>query len=338
MFLFYLLFPYFLSFSLQSDTFCHRYHSCFSCNWQFNCKWSSNECLPLNESKNDTNWLLSIDSCNKSNTNDSITHYKIPFMINFTFPSSKENINETQFYKWNINEIDPNRILKLTLSNNINKYSTDIAIVLTLSDNTIILYRTASYDTFNIIYQEVKSVHLFLLSENSLYTNNSNYNIISHRYNQSLTFEGKYSSISRKKLFGIIFFISVTVLLLTSLLLFIYFKIIKKKKNIFESTERSECAILFNKKILESVLVKKIYEEEKEEKCTVCCELIKKGNCVSVLECKHIFHYQCIYHWGIETIKHPTCPNCKKDIIKSNKSSEKIDKILTINVTNQETV
>ena len=53
-------------------------------------------------------------------------------------------------------------------------------------------------------------------------------------------------------------------------------------------------SILANKKNLERILSKRIYEEEKEEKCTICCEIIKKGNCVTLLNCNHIFHYQCI--------------------------------------------
>ena len=119
-------------------------------------------------------------------------------LLSTTFPSSDANTTQTTFLKWTINEIDPKRTLKLRLSNSINKHSTDIAIILTLSDGTVLLYRTASYDTFHIIYQDVSSVQLLLLSEDSLYTNNSNANILAQRYNQSLTFEGKYSAVSSK--------------------------------------------------------------------------------------------------------------------------------------------
>ena len=335
MLIYYSIFILLFSLSLQANNFCNSYSTCFSCNWQFNCEWSSTECKSLNESKRESSWLSSVNLC--SNGSNATNQYTIPFTINYTFPSSDANTTQTTFLKWTINEIDPKRTLKLRLSNSINKHSTDIAIILTLSDGTVLLYRTASYDTFHIIYQDVSSVQLLLLSEDSLYTNNSNANILAQRYNQSLTFEGKYSAVSSKKIFCVIFFISVSVLSLTSLILFIYFKIIRKKKHIYASTDRSECVVLANKKIIESILPKKSYVDEKEEKCTICCDIIKKGNCVSLLKCNHIFHYQCIYHWCLATVDHQTCPNCKKDLLPHNKN-EKLDTPITVNVTGQETV
>lgn len=338
MLIYYSIFILLLSLSLQSNDFCNSYLTCFSCNWQFNCEWSSNSCRSLNESKRESSWLSSVNSCSNKSNDENIIPYAIPFTINYTFPSSNANITEshTILQKWTINEIDPKRTLKLTLSNNINKHSTDITILITLTDGTVLFYRIASYDTFHIICQDVSSVDLLLLYEDSLYTNNSNANILSHRYNQSLTFEGKYTAMSSKKIFCVIFFISISVLSLTSLILFIYVKIIRKKKQMYVSTDRSECVILANKKILERILSKRIYEEEKEEKCTICCEIIKKGNCVTLLNCNHIFHYQCIYHWAFETINHPTCPNCKKSLL--NPTEEKNPKIITVNVTSHETV
>ena len=295
MLIYYSIFILLFSLSLQANDFCNSYSTCFSCNWQFNCEWSSTECKSLNESKRESSWLSSVNLC--SNGSNATNQYTIPFTINY-FPFLRRKHN---------------------------------------SDGTVLLYRTASYDTFHIIYQDVSSVQLLLLSEDSLYANNSNANILAQRYNQSLTFEGKYSAVSRKKIFCVIFFISVSVLSLTSLILFIYFKIIRKKKHIYASTDRSECVVLANKKIIESILPKKSYVDEKEEKCTICCDIIKKGNCVSLLKCNHIFHYQCIYHWCLATVDHPTCPNCKKDLLPHNKN-EKLDTPITVNVTGQETV
>jgi len=45
--------------------------------------------------------------------------------------------------------------------------------------------------------------------------------------------------------------------------------------------------------------------------CSICSDTYKDSTIVSVLECGHIFHPDCITEWGHYN---PSCPMCKKDI------------------------
>jgi hypothetical protein len=47
--------------------------------------------------------------------------------------------------------------------------------------------------------------------------------------------------------------------------------------------------------------------ENKEEKCSICMENIKEGEHMSELSCKHLFHEECIQHWGRMKQECPLC-------------------------------
>lgn len=51
--------------------------------------------------------------------------------------------------------------------------------------------------------------------------------------------------------------------------------------------------------------------EKKFDSCSICTDNYKNNEIVSVLDCGHVFHNQCITEWGHY---HPSCPVCKKGI------------------------
>lgn len=77
-----------------------------------------------------------------------------------------------------------------------------------------------------------------------------------------------------------------------------------------------------NRKILDKLfttaLVPVVYSEKTnvyKNDCTICLEDFNPNSKVVVLECKHIFHFECLKEWLIKNILHPKCPNCNYDVV-----------------------
>jgi DNA-directed RNA polymerase subunit RPC12/RpoP len=61
-------------------------------------------------------------------------------------------------------------------------------------------------------------------------------------------------------------------------------------------------------------LEKTIIEKEQVDngiQCTTCMETLNLGEEVIKLDCKHVFHQDCIFPW---LVKSPTCPICRQEI------------------------
>lgn len=56
---------------------------------------------------------------------------------------------------------------------------------------------------------------------------------------------------------------------------------------------------------------KEIKRQEKEISCSICLEVLRSGNQVKQLQCKHLFHTSCIHSWLKQKMQ---CPNCKKKV------------------------
>lgn len=52
--------------------------------------------------------------------------------------------------------------------------------------------------------------------------------------------------------------------------------------------------------------------QEDHEECHLCLEDLKKGDCVMVLPCSHLFHAPCIQQLVIH--QHIVCPLCRRSI------------------------
>lgn len=71
-------------------------------------------------------------------------------------------------------------------------------------------------------------------------------------------------------------------------------------------------------KLLTTTLVPVVYSEKTnvyKNNCTICLEDFNLKSNVVVLECKHIFHFECLKDWLIKNILHPKCPNCNYDVV-----------------------
>lgn len=62
---------------------------------------------------------------------------------------------------------------------------------------------------------------------------------------------------------------------------------------------------------IELVLKKQDFKKLNNKECSICCLEFKKDENISILNCNHEFHHDCIREWG----KHKTnCPICRKNI------------------------
>lgn len=63
--------------------------------------------------------------------------------------------------------------------------------------------------------------------------------------------------------------------------------------------------------IVLNVQMVKATKEDEEHSCSICMNNFSEGENKSVLECSHMFHYECIQEWG----KHKQeCPLCRSEI------------------------
>jgi hypothetical protein len=52
-------------------------------------------------------------------------------------------------------------------------------------------------------------------------------------------------------------------------------------------------------------------KKDEEELCSICYYNLKEGEEIHKLECKHVFHCECIKEW---LMKERSCPLCKQEI------------------------
>ena len=60
--------------------------------------------------------------------------------------------------------------------------------------------------------------------------------------------------------------------------------------------------------IQEYIVDKKLIEHE----CLICLEEFNEGETVSLINCGHMYHTQCIYSWFLTR---KSCPLCDKELI-----------------------
>ena len=95
----------------------------------------------------------------------------------------------------------------------------------------------------------------------------------------------------------------------------------EKNKTDLEFHRISETAVLQTARIVEEQIKKTMLERvtmksgdvevEKESSCTVCLEAVKVGSSVYDIDCKHIFHKECLENWRKEK---DTCPCCRANL------------------------
>jgi hypothetical protein len=83
-----------------------------------------------------------------------------------------------------------------------------------------------------------------------------------------------------------------------------------------------EEVLKINKEILDKMLITDLKSVKYSEKlnvfeinCTICLEDFNERSDVIVLECKHIFHFDCLKDWLLKNLLHPKCPNCNYNVL-----------------------
>lgn len=89
--------------------------------------------------------------------------------------------------------------------------------------------------------------------------------------------------------------------------------------------------------LLKTELTGKNYKKELnvfKTNCTVCLEEFNSKNIVCVLECKHIFHFDCLRDWLIKNIMKPICPNCNYNVFIKNETKCDVNNYINQNSNN----
>ena len=68
---------------------------------------------------------------------------------------------------------------------------------------------------------------------------------------------------------------------------------------------------------LKPIFYKELLNEFKSS-CTICMEsFLEDKSEVTLLNCKHIFHHNCLKNWLFKNLTHPKCPNCNYNVVDS---------------------
>jgi hypothetical protein len=80
------------------------------------------------------------------------------------------------------------------------------------------------------------------------------------------------------------------------------------ERSMEENNEESQPKKDENKKIDVIPLLYSNHKEKMSDVCSICTDTYKNCDVVSILDCKHGFHTNCIKEWGMYK---PECPLCK---------------------------
>ena len=106
--------------------------------------------------------------------------------------------------------------------------------------------------------------------------------------------------------------------------------ILEQERRIEEQEEKNREQKRLVEDFLKNDLKKEIFNERTKindcDSCTICCDDVIVGQSeVSITQCFHVFHYDCIYKWIKEKINNPCCPNCNFQFTEYMKNPVKIE-------------
>lgn len=134
---------------------------------------------------------------------------------------------------------------------------------------------------------------------------------------------------------AIVFTVFVALVIIILVILYIFFR---KKLNIFRTSEdamlekqmKMEKNRELIKQLLENILFPKVFNKEiivnDCENCSICLDSFEpEKSLVSITQCNHVFHYECIKEWIEKNVLNPLCPNCKYALLENLEKTEVIN-------------
>ena len=153
----------------------------------------------------------------------------------FNFQTKKKDllqgevIYKTLFCEWRWSNLKANRFITLNINSGVNKTTSHLALALNFTSGLTKVFDLDSYFQVSFKYKDIQSITLFFLSYNSLISSYNDNKTYYNRYNESFSFEGKYSSKSMKTAFYCIFIAAPCFLILAVFLIVCFY--IRKMKN-----------------------------------------------------------------------------------------------------------
>ncbi|XP_026851987.2 RING finger protein 148 [Electrophorus electricus] len=109
-------------------------------------------------------------------------------------------------------------------------------------------------------------------------------------------------------------FFAITVIILSYFIVIVFKRLYRNQQLRIQQRELKKVAEKAIAKLQVRTLRRTDPEIEAEDySCAVCIDSFKRGDVVTNLPCRHVFHKTCIEPWLLE---HHTCPMCKYDILK----------------------
>lgn len=195
---------------------------------------------------------------------------------------------------------------------------------------------TSTYKKINLChtlveYKKVSSITVYYYSQKKYM--NPPFNIIMNKESQA-PLKGLY--------------IAIIVIVSVIIISFIVFLLLRKR--IIENIQRrvirnmsnqnnivvpieNKATIKNNTKIINNLLVNELFPKKYEQNivkdakegktCSICLENFNLDDKISLTQCHHLFHFQCLSTWLHKNILNPKCPNCNYNFlqVKENKSN-----------------
>ena len=329
---------------------CSNYNNCYTCNIIPQCLWKDTSCQPSGL-ESSYNYSTKFSTCSDLSviTNPSaicpkLSEDSFPLTLSLKNPTlrnlnsnvskyNNENTFKHLFCHWNINSINSDNSLKITLNKNNLSAKKEELIFITISNNgSFSIYKRFPYkQTFHLKHIETVVVVIYCENIISLTQNNSDINLEKNIY---FELNISYSYFSKQKLIWTIVISCALLLIIIGVAVLIYYKVIKKRcktqlRNRRIPNYRLNSQLETEHKKLESYknLIQIMFQKQKysqiqnpknQTKCTICFDTFEDESDVIILTCSHIFHFTCIETWSIKTIHEPTCPNCNMFILANN--------------------
>lgn len=306
---------------------CSEHETCFHCSSDISCSWSKNRCEEkINQQRETVEWYKNFDVC----MSDSISKSKMeklcgfPQFSSFPFNSELNFIEKNTYCRYKIFPEDPKKNLLIDFVryafNDSSKYSIEL-----INEDLTYININLENNYYELKDNSPKEIIFHFLSRNDYKQKPFDLSI-----KNEITKEKDASGKEKKNELLTSIICGVGTILALGIISFVGYHCYQKSAmNNLKSQNKNNISIVEkNKILLKNVLTSIKFQSKNYSKygdvCTICFDKLTEGQRAILLNCQHMFHEQCINIWIEQKILCPTCPNCKKNLLKIKEDSENL--------------
>lgn len=315
---------------LTSSIDCDLIEDCFNCTVSNDCIWKDSQCYSTNETFYTNYWWEEFKVCNDVSSNETINKYcgTTEYSLNqkdtlIELPNINDTFSLQNLHcKYTLSNINKKDIININSSISIDNDSFQLEILTKFRDDTSTYKKINTYD-YSVTYEKVSSIIIYFYSQKQYSINP--FTIVFNKESQ-IQMKGLLTSI-----------IVIVSLILISLVVFLLLR-----KKIIENIRRrvlrnmnnqnnaavpieNKATIKNNTKIINNLLINELFPKKYDDElskqskdgkaCSICLENFKVDDKVSLTQCLHLFHFQCLSTWLHKNILNPKCPNCNYNFV-----------------------